>query len=342
MNTMKKLMIAAMAMALVAACGTKATTQVSGSVPEGEETVQIVTADIDTTLTVADGKFCIEVPTKVTAISYAAAAGRQVSFIADGSKITVDFEDGEAESSSKNGVQARFADYQNWNDDFMAEYRESVSKEELSDDEREEITENAVEKYNEHLLQVIKANKDNVLGLIGISNIELDDDAEMLALINGLSDELQAEPRVQAMKKSLDASSKTAEGQMFTDFEVDGVKFSDFIGKGKYVLVDFWASWCGPCRGEMPNLRSVYEQYHGDKFDMLSVAVWDKPEDTVKAAEEEKIVWNQIINAQRIPTDIYGIQGIPHIILFGPDGTILKRNLRGEAIGKAVAEALAD
>ena len=339
---MKKLIISAVAMALVAACGTKATTQVSGSVPEGEETVQIVTADIDTTLTVADGKFCIEVPTKVTAISYAVAAGRQVSFIADGSKITVDFEDGEAESSSKNGVQARFADYQNWNDDFMAEYRESVSKEELSDDEREEITENAVEKYNEHLLQVIKANKDNVLGLIGISNIELDDDAEMLALINGLSDELQAEPRVQAMKKSLDASSKTAEGQMFTDFEVDGVKFSDFIGKGKYVLVDFWASWCGPCRGEMPNLRSVYEKYHGDKFDMLSVAVWDKPEDTVKAAEEEKIVWNQIINAQRIPTDIYGIQGIPHIILFGPDGTILKRNLRGEAIGKAVAEALAD
>ena len=339
---MKKLIISAVAMALVAACGTKATTQVSGSVPEGEETVQIVTADIDTTLTVADGKFCIEVPTKVTAVSYAVAAGHQVSFIADGSKITVDFEDGEAESSSKNGVQARFADYQNWNDDFMAEYRESVSKEELSDDEREEITENAVEKYNEHLLQVIKANKDNVLGLIGISNIELDDDAEMLALINGLSDELQAEPRVQAMKKSLDASSKTAEGQMFTDFEVDGVKFSDFIGKGKYVLVDFWASWCGPCRGEMPNLRSVYEKYHGDKFDMLSVAVWDKPEDTVKAAEEEKIVWNQIINAQRIPTDIYGIQGIPHIILFGPDGTILKRNLRGEAIGKAVAEALAD
>ena len=164
----------------------------------------------------------------------------------------------------------------------------------------------------------------------------------MLELIDGMSDAIKAEPRVKAMRQAIDASSKTAEGMMFTDFEVDGVKFSDFIGKGKFVLVDFWASWCGPCRREMPNLRNVYEKYYGDKFDMLSVAVWDKLEDTIQAAKEENIVWGQIMNAQRIPTELYGIQGIPHIILFGPDGTILKRNLRGDAIGEAVAEALGE
>lgn len=137
---------------------------------------------------------------------------------------------------------------------------------------------------------------------------------------------------------------ETQPGMMFKDFEVvyDGKKqkFSDYVGKGKYVLVDFWASWCGPCRQETPNLKAVYEKYKGNKFEVLGVACWDEPADTKKAVEEEGITYPQIFNAQQIATDLYGINGIPQIILFAPDGKIVARNLRGANIESAVSAAL--
>ena len=138
-------------------------------------------------------------------------------------------------------------------------------------------------------------------------------------------------------------------GDMFRDFtivqdpaapEASTVNFSDYVGKGKYILVDFWASWCPPCRAEIPVVAKVYEKYAGENFDVVSVAVSDKPEDSKKAAKELGVVWNSIINAQRIPGDLYGIKYIPQIMLFGPDGKLIAFDLREEGIEAAVKAAL--
>ena len=192
-----------------------------------------------------------------------------------------------------------------------------------------------------------EANKDNPVGIFAFLNY---------AQIKGMKlaeaeAELATAPVIAGSKQvgklleSMRSVAKTAEGEMFTDFTVTDdngkeQKLSDYVGKGEYVLADFWASWCGPCRMEIPNIKKIYDKYNGKGLTVLGIAVWDKPEDTRKAIEEEQISWPQIINAGHVPTDIYGIQGIPHIILFGPDGTIIARNLRGEEMAAKVDEVM--
>ena len=194
----------------------------------------------------------------------------------------------------------------------------------------------------------IEENKDNILGAYVFamtsgeynSIADLDSAAANIKYANNFK-------QVTEQRESLKALEATKEGAMFTDFagkNIDGTpaKLSDYVGKGKYVLVDFWASWCGPCRGEIPNLVELHKKFGGDKFTVLGVNVWDQEAEFKKALESEKINYPQLYASDNHDaTTIYGIKGIPQIMLFGPDGTIVKRNLRGESMKKFVAEQMA-
>ena len=129
---------------------------------------------------------------------------------------------------------------------------------------------------------------------------------------------------------------------MFKDFAIDydgqTHRLSDYVGRGKYVLVDFWASWCGPCRREIPNLISLYEKYKNRNFTIVGVAVNDKPEATLKAIAQDSIPYPQILNTQNVAPSLYGFDGIPYIILIDPEGRILGTGLRGENINRKLSE----
>lgn len=184
---------------------------------------------------------------------------------------------------------------------------------------------------------------------------------ELNAILAKLPDEVKADKYVARLVESNAARQATAVGNKFTDFTVDHVagvdkqgnpiyekkSLSDFVGKGKVMLVDFWSPWCPPCKAELPNIKAVWEKYHGDDFDVLSVAVWEESRkmdwhNTIDTAAFFGMQWNQLNNGHQEPAALYGIEGIPHMILFDKDGTILKRgdDLRGEKTAKAVAEVL--
>lgn len=169
---------------------------------------------------------------------------------------------------------------------------------------------------------------------------------EIKANIDLLTPELHTTQYVTVLNELIEVLNTVSIGKKAPDFTAlspEGKSISLVSQQGRYLLVDFWAAWCGPCRRENPNLVKSYQKYHEKGFDVLGVSLDKSKEDWVKAIKDDHLTWTQVSDLSywnSAPAKLYGIRAIPANVLIGPDGTIVARNLRGDELDEKLADLL--
>lgn len=172
----------------------------------------------------------------------------------------------------------------------------------------------------------------------------IDDVNTFELLFNALSDRLRNGEGGKVLGEKIAIVKRTAIGQPAIDFtqnNTEGKPVTLFSFKGKYVLLDFWASWCGPCRAENPNVLKAWNRFKDKNFEVLAVSLDDNRDRWLKAIKDDGMPWTQVSDLQGTKNAVavtYAIQAIPQNLLIGPDGKIIAKNLRGEALEKALEE----
>lgn len=175
-----------------------------------------------------------------------------------------------------------------------------------------------------------EANKDNPIGEIAFGEIPFDSDADFIAAYESANDNIKNNKRYAKKYEKLKHASETQVGMQYKDYTIeDGLgnsaKLSDYLSDSRYLVVDFWASWCGPCRKAMPHLAKI-SQEKSRTVRVLSIGVWDENiEDYEQAKQELNMTWDTLYDKEGEGTKLYGIEGIPTILLISPKGEILVR-----------------
>ena len=203
-------------------------------------------------------------------------------------------------------------------------------------DQRQAFIEHYVEDHPQSVLAPYLTQR-HLLSFIGYEKLD--------SLYNSFAPEVRSTKYGQAIKARRETLGRTQVGKPYIDFTLPdtsgtAVSLSDYVGEG-YVLLDFWAAWCGPCRKENPNLVKAYEKYHDQGFEIFGVS-FDRTRDAwVQAIHNDNITWPQVSDLEYWDNkagEKYGIRSIPSNLLINAEGRIVEKNLRGEELDKKLKE----